>query len=148
MKDKQTKIILGVLLVLVLICLIAVLAASALLTIFPRDRSEKSEVTTTVIVEEDDTTTDDNGFACEQSPDGASVSHEEAVEIVRALPEVQAFISLINTKGDSEAYIEYSHDECNTYSIHVYELKDDHTATFNWYDVNMYTGEVTTMVDF
>jgi hypothetical protein len=98
--------------------------------------------------EADEFTADDYSFACEQSPDGASVSQEEAVELVRARPEVQAFISLINTQGSSEAYIEYDHDECNTYSIHVYELKSDHTATFNWYDVNMYTGEVTTMVDF
>ncbi len=98
--------------------------------------------------EADEFTADDYGFACEQSPDGASVSQEEAVELVRARPEVQDFISLININGDSEAYIEYDHDECNTYSIHVYEIKDDHTATFNWYSVDMYTGEITTMVDF
>lgn len=48
--------------------------------------------------------------------------------------------------------VEVDHESQTTYTVHVYEIviddpvtKEGHTATFNWYDVDKYTGKITPM---
>ncbi|MNV85602.1 hypothetical protein D3C71_1795700 [compost metagenome] len=56
----------------------------------------------------------------------------------------------------SSGYIVEVDSETSTkYTVHVYEVVIDdqstgvgHTATFNWYDVDKYTGAITPMFDF
>lgn len=67
-----------------------------------------------------------------------AVSKEEAIVKVQALPEVVDYLKrvpngLVAVNGEEDA----------TFMIQVYEFKNEHTATFNWYDVNKTTGEVT-----
>ncbi len=65
------------------------------------------------------------------------VTKEEVIAKVRALPEVKEYLTrvpkgLVSINGEEDA----------TYMVQVYEVKDEHTATFNWYTVNKATGEV------
>ena len=39
--------------------------------------------------------------------------------------------------------LEYDHKSGNKYVFHYYEFVTDHTATINWYDVNIRTGKIT-----
>lgn len=70
---------------------------------------------------------------------------KKAVDKVKNLREVQEFLQI--TKN---GLVELDHEdkETNSYVIHVYEIKDNHTATFNWYYVNKATGEITKEFDF
>lgn len=77
-----------------------------------------------------------------------SISAEQAIQKVRALPEVQEWLALFtNMDGTSpktggRPVISIENDPGETYSVHVYESMSDHTATFNWYDVDKTTGEI------
>ena len=47
------------------------------------------------------------------------------------------------TSGYGNVYkVEVNGEEENEFHVQVYEIKDDHTATFNWYSVDKITGEV------
>lgn len=39
--------------------------------------------------------------------------------------------------------LEYDHKSGNKYVFHYYEFVTDHTATINWYNVNIRTGKIT-----
>ncbi len=61
-----------------------------------------------------------------------------AVSKIKALPEVIEYLKrvpkgLIAVNGESD----------NLFMVQVYEVKNGHTATFNWYNVSKTTGEVT-----
>ncbi len=48
------------------------------------------------------------------------------------------------TNGTYGYSLKYDHDSSNGKRIiHVYKQLSDHTATFNWYDVDKVTGQVT-----
>lgn len=71
-------------------------------------------------------------------PQLPTINQSEAIRIVRDLPEVRSF--LLETNG---LVVAENRPKDNEYLIHVFEIKDNHTATFNWYRINQKTGEVT-----
>ncbi len=60
-----------------------------------------------------------------------------AISKVTALPEVQEYLKIV-----PNANIDVQTQEDGTYLIHVYEIKDRHTATFNWYSYDAKTQEL------
>lgn len=65
------------------------------------------------------------------------ISRNLAVENVNKLPEVQDYLKRIpNGKVEVDNELE------GEYNVHVYEVKNGHTATFNWYRVSIKSGEV------
>lgn len=70
----------------------------------------------------------------------AFISKDEAVAKIRSLPEVVEYF-----KAVPKAIIEIDSEENDSYSIHVYEIKDNHTATFNWFEVDKKTGSIKEM---
>jgi len=73
---------------------------------------------------------------------------EKAIEIVWRRPEVKKWLAQF-PKGTSKLGGHPSatadHDKGSVYSVHVYEDLPDHTATFNWYKVNVKTRTVSKM---
>ena len=63
-----------------------------------------------------------------------------AIAKVSALPEVIEYLREVPT---GLVTLDHEDRETNSYLIHVYETKDGHTATFNWYTVDKTTGEIT-----
>ncbi|MBI2326546.1 hypothetical protein HYU91_04140 [Candidatus Collierbacteria bacterium] len=63
-----------------------------------------------------------------------------AIAKVSTLPEV---IEYLREVPAGLVTLDHEDRETNTYVIHVYETKDGHTATFNWYSVNKTTGVIT-----
>lgn len=71
---------------------------------------------------------------------GGEITKEEAVNIVLSLSEVNDYVSRVKNSR-----VEYSHDSSDGQKIivHVYEQLPDHTATFNWFNVDKATKQVT-----
>lgn len=65
------------------------------------------------------------------------ISKENAVAKVKNLPEVIDYLKRV-----PNGIISVNGEEDNAYLVQVYELKNDHTATFNWYSVDKSTGVV------
>ncbi len=65
------------------------------------------------------------------------ISQELAVENVKKLPEVQEYL-----KNVPNGKVEVDNELEGEYNVHVYEVIDEHTATFNWYRVSIKSGEV------
>ena len=63
-----------------------------------------------------------------------------AIAKVSALPEV---IEYLREVPAGLVTLDHEDRETNSYLIHVYETKDGHTATFNWYTVDKTTGAIT-----
>lgn len=63
----------------------------------------------------------------------------EAVMLVRKLPEV---ISFLKDVPNGVVEVDSESEDKTAWTVHVYEVKDDHTATFNWFDVNKQTKEI------
>lgn len=72
-----------------------------------------------------------------ESAKSIMVTRDQAVENVKKLPEVQKYL-----KDVSNAIIEVDNEDAGEYNVHVYEVKNGHTATFNWYYVSVKSGEV------
>jgi len=73
---------------------------------------------------------------------------ERAIDIVWRRPEVKKWLSQFphgTAKTGGHPAATADHDKGDVYSVHVYEDLPDHTATFNWYEVNVKTGKVTKM---
>ena len=66
-----------------------------------------------------------------------TISKEDAVTKVKNLPEVVDYLKRV-----PNGIASVNGEEENTYLIQVYEFKDNHTATFNWYNVEKTTGVV------
>ena len=64
---------------------------------------------------------------------------DEVALKVRALPEVVDYLKRV-----PNGKVEVNGEEDDMYMVQVYEIKDGHTATFNWYTVNKTTGAVKT----
>ncbi len=71
-----------------------------------------------------------------------SISKEEAVVKVKMLPEVIEYLKRV-----PNGLVSVNGQEDDSYLIQVYEFKDGHTATFNWYIVDKQTGEITKQFD-
>ncbi len=65
------------------------------------------------------------------------LSKEDAVAKIKVLPEVIDYLKRV-----PNGLVAVNGEEDNSYLIQVYEFKDGHTATFNWYNVNKTTGAV------
>lgn len=60
---------------------------------------------------------------------------------ISSLPEVKEYLRAVPS---GQVVIDHEDKETNSYLVHVYEVKDGHTATFNWYEVDKKTGKITT----
>ena len=78
-------------------------------------------------------------------PSAILISPEEAVEKVKSRKEI---IDYLKRVPSAIIQAQSTTDEENSYRIQVYEVKDGHTATFNWYNVDKKTGEVVAEFDF
>ena len=78
-------------------------------------------------------------------PPAILISPEEAVEKVKSRKEVIAYLKRV---PNAIIQAQSTTDEEDSYRIQVYEVKDGHTATFNWYNVDKKTGEVVAEFDF
>lgn len=65
------------------------------------------------------------------------ISKELALENVKKLPEVVQYL-----KDVPNGKVEVDNELEGEYNVHVYELKNGHSATFNWYRVSIKSGEV------
>lgn len=65
------------------------------------------------------------------------ISRDLAVEKVKKLPEVQDYLKRV-----PNAKVEVDNELEGEYNVHVYEIKNGHTATFNWYRVSIKSGEI------
>lgn len=63
---------------------------------------------------------------------------DDAEEVVRQRAEVQEYLGKV-----PDGIVAFDHEASGKFVIHVYEIRDDHMATLNWYDFNLDTGEVT-----
>lgn len=65
----------------------------------------------------------------------------QAIESIRALPAVADYEKRLSEAGTT-AHIDAQSEEAQ-WIVQVYEVKDGHTATFNWYTVDKSTGKIT-----
>lgn len=65
------------------------------------------------------------------------LSEADAISKVKAQKEVKEYLKRV-----PNALVAVNGEEDTTYMVQVYEIKDGHTATFNWYSVNKQTGEI------
>lgn len=68
-----------------------------------------------------------------------TLTKQQALEKVRLLPEVQEYMEIV---PNVRFMVEESSENPNIWTVRVFEDKETHTATFNWYEVNKETGEV------
>ena len=68
--------------------------------------------------------------------ENTTLSKEDAVAKVKTLAEVKDYLMRV-----PNGLVAVNGEENGSYLIQVYEVKNDHTATFNWYTVNKITGE-------
>lgn len=66
-----------------------------------------------------------------------NITKEQAIGKVRTQTEVAEYFKRV-----PQVKISVNGGENGKYLIQVYEIKDGHTATFNWYRVDKITGEV------
>ncbi len=69
----------------------------------------------------------------------SQISEKEAIEKVRQLPEVKNYLAKV---PNAHVQVSSFDEESGTYSIQVFEVKDNHTATFGWWDVEKISGNV------
>lgn len=65
------------------------------------------------------------------------LTSQEAVDKIKNLAAVKKYLA-----GVPNGRVDQSGGDGEVYLIQVYEIKDGHTATFNWYRVNKKTGEI------
>lgn len=71
------------------------------------------------------------------TPLSGKLTKEEAIAKVKTLPEVKEYLKRV-----PNGLVAVNGEEDNTYMVQVYEFKDGHTATLNWYKIDKATGEV------
>lgn len=67
----------------------------------------------------------------------SKITAEEAVTSIKNLPEVQEYL-----KNVPNGKVEIDNELEGEYNVHVYEVKNGHTATFNWYRVSIRDGKI------
>lgn len=67
----------------------------------------------------------------------SGLTKTEAISKVKALPEVADYLKKV-----PNGQVAVGGEEESSYLVQVFEVKDGHTATFNWYQVAKKTGEV------
>ncbi len=81
-------------------------------------------------------------FLAKNTP--GDLTQEQAVERIKGLTEVKNYLEEVPA-GRVELE---SSERAGVYLIHVYEIKNGHTATFNWYRVDKATGEIKSEFEF
>ncbi len=76
-------------------------------------------------------------FIAKRETSSKKITEKEAVIKVKALPAVMEYLKRV-----PRGRVEVNGEEENEFHVQVYEIKDNHTATFNWYSVDKTTGEV------
>lgn len=76
------------------------------------------------------------GYFAYQKTGSSKITEEQAVEIVKKLPEVQDYLKRV-----PNGRVEVDNELEGQYNVHVYEIKDGHTATFNWYQIDKTKGK-------
>jgi len=82
------------------------------------------------------------------TPEEKFISEEEAINLIKKLPEVKEWLALFTGPGGTspitggKPVIQVDSKSAEEYTIHIYENLSDHIATFNWYDVNSKTGKI------
>ena len=76
------------------------------------------------------------------TPGVSILPHNTSMEVQAAKKKVIKYLK--KKKLWKKSYrLEYDHKSGNKYVFHYYEFVTDHTATINWYDVNIRTGKIT-----
>lgn len=70
----------------------------------------------------------------------SKITAAQAVENVRKLPEVQDYLKRVPS-----GRVEIDNEDEKIYHVHIYEIKNNHTATFNWYEIDKQSGEMKTL---
>ncbi|MBI2622406.1 hypothetical protein HYW66_02125 [Candidatus Microgenomates bacterium] len=70
---------------------------------------------------------------------GTSVTQDVAVRQVKNLPEVMQYLKSV---PNGQVLVDHEDKETGSYVIQVFEVKNGHTATFNWFLVDKKTGQV------
>lgn len=73
---------------------------------------------------------------------GNQLSEADALSKVKAQTEVKEYLKRV-----PGGLVAVNGDDDTNYMVQVYELKDGHTATYNWYTVNKQTGKITEEFD-
>ena len=77
---------------------------------------------------------------------------KKAIDLVHERSDVQQWRALffgsgnISPKTGGRSVISYQSHEGNIYTVHAYESLDDRIVTFDWFEVDISTGEVTSLV--
>ena len=77
---------------------------------------------------------------------GKKSKEDQAIDLVWRRSEVKKWLKLFphgTSKLGGHAAASADHAQGDVYSVHVYEDLPDHTATLNWFDVNIKTGKIT-----
>lgn len=87
--------------------------------------------------------------AHKRKPHRPRITEEQALRLVENLPEIKQFMRDVKQSKVAQPTMDVDRTENNAYVVHVYEIVNDgphnsHTATKNWYYVNMQTGKITT----
>lgn len=67
------------------------------------------------------------------------IDEVSAIEKVKNLPKVKEYLVEV---PNAQVVIDHEDPETNSWVVHVFEIKNGHTATFNWYQVNKKTGKI------
>ncbi|MBA3856162.1 MAG: hypothetical protein C0507_04565 [Cyanobacteria bacterium PR.3.49] len=75
------------------------------------------------------------------------ITEAKALDLVKNQPEVKAFFKNVGKSKLATPTIDVDRKEGNEYIVHVYEVVSDgpdssHTATMNWYHVDIKTGKI------
>lgn len=74
----------------------------------------------------------------------SQIGEKEAIEKVRQLPDVKKYQKDV---PNAKILLDHEEPETNSWVIHVFEIKNGHSATFNWYTVDKITGRITAEFD-
>lgn len=77
------------------------------------------------------------------------ITEAKALDLVMAMPDVKQFFQNVTKSKVAKPVIDVDRKEGNAYVVHVYEVVNDgpetsHTATKNWYYVDINTGKIKT----
>ncbi|HBL52459.1 MAG: hypothetical protein A3D24_03450 [Candidatus Blackburnbacteria bacterium RIFCSPHIGHO2_02_FULL_39_13] len=68
------------------------------------------------------------------------ITPQQALDNINSIPDVQNYLKRVPS-----GIVEIDNEDEKTYTVHVYEIKDNHTATFNWYEVGKQSGKIKTL---
>lgn len=74
----------------------------------------------------------------------SKLTQQKVIELVKNRKEVKEYLIHV-PKGI--VTIDHKNNDNNSWIIHVFEIVNNHTATFNWYEVKKNTGKVEIMFD-